>query len=219
MLKAKRKFSKKELKQDQFVIKTLEAKDYIEDNARTLAMAALGVIVVIFLIYMYMNSRSGAEVEAAAMLSRAQVESSDPVTLYNQIISEYGGTDAAGKATFLLAKFYFEQGDKIQAKQYFKDYLDDYDAKNVMTQAAMAGYGDCLFAEGNNEEAARYYERAANLEPDFPQAVAYLYSAAASYEKAGDMEKARDLAQRILDDFEDQNFKGRAEVLLERTAL
>jgi len=49
MLKPKKKITKRELKQDKFVIFTLKAKDYIEENARKLLRIGIGILIFFFL--------------------------------------------------------------------------------------------------------------------------------------------------------------------------
>ncbi len=49
MLKAKKKLSKKELKQDQFVLATLQAKSFVETHSKTITYALLGLVVLVVL--------------------------------------------------------------------------------------------------------------------------------------------------------------------------
>jgi len=219
MLKAKRKLKKKELKQDKFVMATIEAKAFVEENISKILYAVLGVLVIAILAYFYVQSKASAEQTAISLLSRAESElqnnqKENAISIYQEIIDQYDGTNAAGKATYTLAKIYREDNDPVMAKTYFKKYIDDYDGKNIMMQAASAGYADCLFAEKNYDEAAKYYERAANIEPEFPMAMEYLYSAAQAYKEAGNTGKAKALAQKIIDENKNAVIKNNAEILL-----
>ena len=222
MLKAKKGFkraTKQELKHDSFIEFTYEAKDWIEKNAQMLLLAVAAVVAVIAIGYFYSSSKAAAAQEAAVLLSRAQQEmrmgqKESALALYNEVTDKYAGTDASGKAAFFLGKMFWEDNDITQAKSYFKRYIDDHSEKNILTQAALAGYADCLANEKVYGEAAKYYERAAKTQPDFPQAVAYLFSAAQSYYDAGEMGKAKTLAQEIIDNYKDPVFINRAEMLL-----
>ncbi len=219
MLKAKKKYSKKELKQDKFILTTLEAKSYIEEHAKPITYAVIGVLALIIIIVLYINSQESAEMDAANMMSTAQQalqsgQKENGISILSQIVEQYEGTSSAQQATFLLGKLYWENGEIASAKRYFKIYIDEYSANNFMGQAAMAGYADCLSRNGNYQEAAEYYERAANAYPSFPRTVAYLYSAAQAYQEAGNPEKAKSLAQKIINDYDDLQFKNKAEVLL-----
>lgn len=219
MLKAKKKLTKKELKQDQFVLATLQAKSFIETHSKTITYALLGLLALVALGYFYVQSKSNAETAAATLLTKAQLETQNgqrenAINIYQEIIDQYDGTNAAAKANFLLGKIYWEDDNLTLAKQYFQAYLDEASDDNLLTQAALAGLADCYYAEKNYAEAAKLYERAAKIEPDFPPAAAYLYSAAQAYKAAGNPAKAKALAQKIIDDYEDPQFKNRAEILL-----
>lgn len=221
MLKAKKKLTKKELKQDKFVLFTLDAKAWAEEHVNQIVGGLIAFLVIVGGSYMWVSNNAAAEREALSMLSDAQsfIRNSQVdagIDLMNQVTSEYNGTNAAGKALFLLGRHFWERNENESAAAYFRRYLDEHGEENVMTQAVHAGFADCLFAQGNFAEAAGHYEKAAEIEPDFPQAGSYLYSAASSYHEAGNDGKAKALAERVVEKFE-QNFtlKSRAQFLLE----
>lgn len=224
MLKAKKKFSKKELKQDKFILTTIKAKEFIENNSRQLTYTAIGVLALIILVYFYYQSKSSAERDASIRLSAAQEQINsgqreNGIAMYREILEQYDGTAAAGYAAFYLGRIFWEDGDYAQAKTYYRQFIDDYAGDNIMSQAALAGYADCLSYEKNYREAANFYEKAARTAPDFPLAVAYLYSAAEAYREAGNIGKAKNLAQKVIDDYENPAFANQAELLLESLTL
>ncbi len=221
MLKAKKKYTKKELKEDKFVIATMEAKNWIEDNLNQLLTGLLALVVLVGGAFLWASSSAESERQAVSALSQAQAqvvagETEVGKQALNTVISSFGGTSAAGQATFMLANLHRNEGDNALAKTYFKKYIDDYAEDNFMTQGAMAGYADCLVSDGDYGQAADHYERAARMEPEFPQAPSYLYSAAHAYLKAGDTAKAQQLTESIIEDYSDNRaVKSRAEYLLE----
>jgi outer membrane protein assembly factor BamD (BamD/ComL family) len=224
MLKAKKKYSKQELKQDEFILGLMKVKSFFEDNARNIAYIAAGIVAVFVLIMFYVNSKKEAERDAASLLSTAQEQirngqRDNAIATFNEIVNQYDGTPAAGNATFYLGRLYWEDSDFVQARHYFEIYIDNYAGKNIMTQAVYAGYADCLVNEKDHLEAARYYEKAAITDTNFPLTVAYFYSAAQAYRDGGDYTKAKSLAQKVIDDYTDPTFKSRAEVLLESLSL
>jgi outer membrane protein assembly factor BamD (BamD/ComL family) len=224
MLKAKKKYSKQELKQDEFILALMKTKSFLEDNARQISYVAVGILAMIVLIVFYINSKKDAERDAASLLSTAQEQlrfgqRDNAVATFNEVLNQYDGTPAAGNAAFFLGKSYWEDSDFVQAKHYFGIYVEDYADKNIMTQAACAGYADCLVNEKDYLEAAKYYEKAATTDSNFPLTVAYFYSAAQAYRDGGDYAKAKILAKKVIDDYNDPTFKSRAEVLLESLSL
>ncbi len=224
MLKAKKKYTKRELKQDQFVLATMKAKSFFEDHYRQIVYGVLGVVAVAALVWFYLNSQKSAQKEALSLLStgQEQIRNGDKengMATFAEIAERYNGTPAAGEAAFFLAKFYWEDNDFTQAKKYFKVVIDDYAGKNIMAQAAYAGYADCLMGEKEYAEAAKNYEKAAIIDPMFPMAADYFYSAAQAYREAGNPQKAKELSDKVIKDYNNPTLKNRAEVLLQSLEL
>jgi TolA-binding protein len=216
----RKKITRKELKQDKFILATLKAKDFLEKNSKIVFRSIILLVAIIVVVIFLVRSKRSANVNAASMLSRAQFMLGGPqqetvADSLKIIIDRYDGTVAAGKATFLLAKIYWEDNDFENAKVYFKKYIDDYTNETVVSQSALAGYADCLIKEENYEEGAEYYERAAEVDPKYPETPEFLFSAATAYKEAGKIDKAEKLVERLLADYNNPQIKNKAEVLLE----
>ncbi len=224
MLKPYKKISKRELKQDKFVSYTLRAKEYAENNGRTLMWIG-GFIVAVILILAYLaHSKSQANVKANELLARAtfsyeQGNAQQGEELLKQLVDNYAGVIAAGQGCFYLAKIYWQQNDFANAKIYFKKYIDDYKDDILLTSAAYAGYGDCLLEEGNVKDAARNYEKAAQVDTESPQAPSFYYSAARAFLDAKDYQNARKVASIIVDNYDKSEYKTKAEILLNMIKL
>ncbi len=219
MLKPKKKITKKELKQDKFVLFTLKARDFIDENAKLLVRVGIGVLIVIILASFYIRSKRNANTEANEMLGEAQMalnqnNTTQADTLLKDLVKNYDGVTAAGQGCYLLARSYWQKSDYANAKIYFKKYVDEYADDDLLTSASLAGYGDCLMQEGNVKEAADYYEKAGNVNKDLPMAPSYFYSAAQAYMQINDLSKAQELAEFIVKNYENSEYKNRAEILL-----
>lgn len=219
MLKPKKKFTKKELKEDKFVLYTFKARDWLQDHGRLVMNIGIGVLVVIILVTFYVRSKHNANVEANALLGEAQIalnqnDNNRAETLLKQLVQDYDGVNAAGQGTFILGRTYWQLNDYTNAKIYFKKYFDNYADDDLLTSGAYAGYADCLMNENNIKEAAVYYERAGQVNRNLPQTPSYLYSAASAYMQLQDFTKAKELAQDIIDNYGKSEFKVQAEVLL-----
>ncbi len=219
MLKAKKKLTKKELKEDKFVLTVFRAKEFLQEHSKQITYGVLAVVAVVLIVSFYNSSRKKAEEAASVMLTEAQVllsqgQEDNGIAKLNDLADRYEGTEAAGYATFLLAKHYLDKNEIAKAKELFKKYIDDYGNDKLLLQAAMVGYADCLITEKNYQEAAEYYERAAKLNPDFPEVPAYLFSAAMAYKEAGDTEKSRKLFEEIVTKHEKSPYKLQAEIFL-----
>lgn len=223
MLKAKKKISKKELKEDQFVMMTMQAQEFLQKNMKEIAMAVVGLLAVVLLGYYMISSSNAAETTAATLLSRAQQQMATgqkeaSLAQMSAIVDEYSSSNAAEKACFFLAEQHLTDGNLTEAKTYLNKFISDYSGSGVMTQAAYANLANCQMQEKEFAAAAASYEKAANLDKDFPRAVAYVYSAAVAYREAGNNDKAASLAKSLVDGYKDTHndfqLKERADVLL-----
>ncbi|MEL6821769.1 MAG: tetratricopeptide repeat protein [Calditrichota bacterium] len=223
MLKAKKKISKKELKEDQFVLLTMQVQDFLQKYVKEIAMGVAGVIAVIFLGYWMISSSAASENTASTLLSRAQQQlasgdKDNGVAQMDAILNEYSGSAAAEKACFYLAEQHLADGNLEQAQTYLTRYISDFSGSNVMTQAAYANLANVLMQQKDFAGAATNFEKAANMDMDFPRSTAYVYAAAVAWKDAGNNDKAATLAQSLVDGYKDTHndfqLKERADVLL-----
>lgn len=224
MLKPKKRYTKKELKQDKFVLATLKAKDFLEKNSKLIFRSVIAVLVIVIVAIFWTRSKEAANFEAAIMLAQTQMAlvngPKDAVKdSLDFLIDNYDGTESAGQASFILGRIYWEDNDFENAKIYLKRYIDDYLDNTVISQTTLSSYADCLVVEKNYSEAAKYYEKAAKINADYSGTASFLYSAAAAYKDAGDFKKAEKLLNKLLNDFERTSLKSQAEVLLELVKL
>lgn len=223
MLKAKKKISKKELKEDQFVLFTMQAQDFLQKYVKEIAMGVAAVIAVIFLGYWMISSSAASESTAATLLSRAQQQLATgqkdvALNAMASVLTDYSGSEAAEKACFYLAEQHLADGNLEEAKAYLTTFISDYSSANVMTQAAYANLANVLMQEKDFAGAASNFEKAANMDKDFPRSPAYVYAAAVAWKDADNNEKAAALAQSLIDGYKDTHndfqLKERADVLL-----
>jgi tetratricopeptide (TPR) repeat protein len=224
MLKPKKKLTKRELKQDKFVTFTLKAKDFLEENSKLLIRAGIGLLILIILASFYYRSKRSANIEANSLLGEAQLASQlgdldREETVLTRLVEDFDGVKSSGQGCFLLAKLYWEREDFENAKKYFKKYIDDYADDNLLFSGALAGYADCLNHEGLKSEAADYYERAARVDRSLPSTASYLFSAALAYYEVEDFDKAKKIAEDLINNYETSGYKNKAEILLSKIKL
>src|SRR5688500_14799035 len=116
------------------------------------------------------------------------------------IIEDYGITDAAKLANYYAGMAFLKQG-KFQVARL---YLEDFRSKDLLIQArAYSLIGDTYMEENNYEEAARYYDKAANYEPNKYFSPAYLMKAALAFEKNNEANKAIEAYEKIISEYYD----------------
>lgn len=116
------------------------------------------------------------------------------------IIDDYGITDAAKLANFYAGSAYLKQGKYEVARLY----LEDFSSNDLLIQArAYSLIGDTYMEEANYEEAARFYDKAANYKPNKYFSPGYLMKAALAFEKNNQQDKAIAAYDKIIAEYYD----------------
>lgn len=116
------------------------------------------------------------------------------------IIDDYGITEAANLANYYVGVIYLKQAKFEPARLY----LEDFSSKDLLVQArAYSLIGDTYMEEKNYEDAARFYNKAANYKPNKFFSPAYLMKEALAYEKANQAEKAVEAYDKVINQYWD----------------
>ncbi|MBZ0246706.1 MAG: tetratricopeptide repeat protein [Cyclobacteriaceae bacterium] len=119
---------------------------------------------------------------------------------FEQIIEDYGLTDAANLANYYAGAISLMQGKFQLAIFYFEDFSSD----DILIQPrAYSLMGDAYMELKDYESAAKYYNKASNYKPNKFFTPTYLMKEALAYEKLDQKEKAVLVYQKIIDEFWD----------------
>jgi tetratricopeptide (TPR) repeat protein len=114
------------------------------------------------------------------------------------IADEYGATPAGNLANFYAGASYLKQGKYELARLY----LEDFSSNDLLVQArAYSLIGDSYMEEGNFEQAAKFYGKAAEYKPNKYYTPTYLMKEGLAYEKLNDNESAIKAYQKIVDNY------------------
>ncbi|MYF93689.1 MAG: tetratricopeptide repeat protein [Gemmatimonadetes bacterium] len=202
MSSERRKLSKSELREDEFVEWIMEAVEYVKERARLFVGGAVAAIAVIVAINYFIESKEADRLKAAALLGDVLMveqggEPTEAVRLAEELVSAYAGTPAAAQGTIILANLYYAQGRYVEARGYYQRYLDNYESLDVLAYAAQSGLGACLEAEGQLVAAAQHYETyAAQQAGTIREAMAQM-EAARIYGLAGESNKQQALLEQV----------------------
>lgn len=117
---------------------------------------------------------------------------------FKQIVEDYPLTPAGNLANFYAGAICLKQGKFPLAIVY----LNDFKSSDQLVQArAYSLIGDAYMEQQKYEEAADYYNQAANYKPNKYFTPNYLMKAALAFEKANNKEKAKQAYQRVIDEF------------------
>ena len=207
MLQAKRKISKRELKQDALITSYMKATTFYGENKKNISIGLTIAVVLIIVSVVYINNRNANNEKATTDLGKVyqyfdsgQYQLAiDGVPQQNivglkSIVEEYGSTPSGEMAKFYLANAYFQLGKIDKAMTQFEDFSP---GGEILAASRLAGIAACHEAKGNWKEAAGNFEKAStNHEPD-AEAAENLNNAARNYALAGDKEKALTLYKKL----------------------
>ena len=200
------KLSKEELREDEFLEWIMEAVEYVKERSQFFIVGLAGLVIVILGINYFFESQDVAKAEAVVLLGKVLMaeqsgQPSEAIRLAEQLTTSHSGAPAAGQGLILLANMHYAEGRIVEAKGYYRDYLDRYETVDVLAYAAESGLASCLEAEGQLLEAGRHYEAYASREAGTIRAALALMEAARVYGLAGDDKKQRELLEKVGRDF------------------
>jgi TolA-binding protein len=193
--------------------KLVEAEHWLEGHSKLIIGVAVGAALLVggFFAFQYykesQNSKAQREMFQAVYYfesdSLQQALNGDANNLgFLDIINEYGMTDAANLANYYAGVIYLKQGKYEPARMY----LEDFSSKDLLVQArAYSLIGDTYMEENKFDDAARFYNKAANYKPNKFFSPVYLMKEALAYEKADKVDKAKEVYEKVITDYWDSS--------------
>ena len=135
---------------------------------------------------------------------------------FQRTIDEFSSTQAAGEAVYMLGAIALREGKFEEAESRFEETVHAGLESGFITAAAHAGLGLCLEQKQDFAGAAREYSTAGLTFEDNFNAPAHLLAAALCWERAGKLDEAKPLLERIVEKYKDSTEKTRAEQILRR---
>jgi TolA-binding protein len=185
------------------------AENWLEQNPKIVVGVAAAILIIVggyFAFNYYKNSQNDlAQKEMFQAVYYFEADSLDKALNgdgnnlgFLEIIDEYGVTDAANLANFYAGVSYLKQGKFELARLY----LEDFTASDLLIQArAYALVGDSYMEEKKYDDAAKYYNKAANYKPNKQFSPSYLMKEALAYEKLNQNDKVRDTYDKIINQY------------------
>jgi TolA-binding protein len=187
------------------------AENWMERNPKTMMGILAVVVLTVGGYFAYKYYKDNQEVEAQReMFQAVYYFEADSLELalngdgnhlgFRNIIDDYGVTDAANLANYYAGAAYLKQGKFELARLY----LEDFKSNDLLVQArAYSLIGDSYMEENKFDEAARYYDKAANYQPNKYFSPAYLMKAALAFEKNNQNDKAIAAYDKIITEYFD----------------
>jgi TolA-binding protein len=208
---AKKEEHKHELLENPEAIKhKLEnAEDWAENNAKPLIAIAVVIVLAVAAYFGFQWYKGNQDGEAQKEMFQAiYYFEQDSLNLalngdgnnlgFLAIIDEFGFSDAAKLANFYAGNIYLKQGKFEVARLY----LEDFSASDILVQArAYSLIGDTYMEENKFEDAAKFYNKAANYKSNKFFSPTYLMKEALAYEKLNQNDKAKEVYNKIISEF------------------
>jgi TolA-binding protein len=219
MLKARKRITKRQIKEDKFVTFYFKTVDFMKHHSNKVTIGLIAFVVIIVLIFFLVQSKREAELNASEQLAKAngeivRGELQQAIDILLNMSDNYSGTNSASKGVHLLAYTYFQKGEYENAIKYFERYLDDYADDPILTSAAYSGLGASFEQQGKFLEAAQAYEKGAKKYAECYNAPQQLMDAGRCYAIENRIVEARNCYETVMEKYPDSGFKNDAELFL-----
>jgi tetratricopeptide (TPR) repeat protein len=206
-------------REDPMVIAWLRAQEWLEANARLLAILAGAVLLVVVVAVLWTQARARAAEQASVRATEMSAlywrgEYARVLTEADAIRKQYPGTLGAADAARMKADASFWQGDFKQAAQNYEVYLEEVKTPSPVRSAVRRNLAQALEGDKQSAAAAKIYEELGKEPgPRLLRAENWL-SAGRAWRAAGDSAKAIAAFRTVSREFTDTPFAANAEVAL-----
>jgi len=189
----------------------VQAEDFVQRNRNLLLSMLAAVVLLVGGIFFYRYYTQNQEAEAQKYMFRAVAyfEADSLNKALNgdgvndgllKIADDYGNTKAGNLAHFYAGVGLLKQGKFDDAISHLKDFSAD----DLLLQArAYSLIGDAYLEKNQAAEAAEYYQKAANHEPNKYFTPTYLLKLGIAYEQNKQNDKAIEVYDKIISQYED----------------
>jgi tetratricopeptide (TPR) repeat protein len=211
MLKARKKITKRELKEDTIVTGYFKVVGWYEEYKRYVLWGVAGIALLVLAVVVYSNNRRNADQRASTALGQI-------ISIYDRgdyglalsgipeqnvmglqaIVDNYGGSRSGDLARLYAANCYLYLGEADKALKLYEDFGGP---DKAMQAARMAGEAGCYEMKKNYKEAAEALLKAAGKDPKGVNAANHLLRAGIDYKLAGDKEKALELFRKLKQEY------------------
>lgn len=220
------KFTKEEreqLEQDPLHRFYSRVEAFFYENYTTIISVGVAVIVAVALsvgYYYYSQSQEDAAQEmlgfAEELYRNGQYEKAltgdqqNMVAGFNEIIDNYSGTDAGNLAHYYAAVCEYQLGNPEEALSHIQQHVP---AEGILGVGPVSFHAVVLNELGRHEEASAKFVEAAEWDENEATTPYNLLQAAESNQLAGNLDRAYDLAQRVMDEYPDNQLADQAKRL------
>ncbi len=182
-----------------------KAQSFLEKNKKFLSAFSIGLVagVLAFLVYKWYvkNQDSSAQASLSPLVYQMEADSTKGLAQkFANLADSYGSTKAGEQAHFYAGALFLKEGKFDLAIEHLKDFS----ANDLFVQArAYSLIGDAYSEKKSYGDAADYYKKAANHEPNKFTTPDYLMKLAAAQEANKDVTGAIETYSTIIKEYEE----------------
>lgn len=223
MSKKGRKLTKEELEQDPLLNFYARVQNFYHQYKQYIYGGLAAVVIIMAGSVYYYYQHQAEERKAQQLLGFAERhfrsgeyqaaltgEGSDFTIGLENIMQQYAGTKAANLSHYYASVSEFKLGNTQQALRYIKDYNAP---EGILGVGPTSFHAMLLNEMGNYVQAAQMYEKAAGWSDNESTTPYNLYKAANAYFEAGQYDQAKQLANRIINEYGQSDQVAQAEKL------
>jgi TolA-binding protein len=216
-MSAKKRIRKHDLKEDRFVTATFQLTTYVRERQNTFLAILAAVVVAVIIVAVVTSSRSRTQEAVGQLLGEAHTlyqmgNYQEAIQRCQSVLDQFGKTQQADMAAFLLADSYLKLGDYEKSIEFYQLYVDKYHGDQLLTASSLTGIAVCHEQLNRYAQAAEFYQRAATRYPDYFAAPEALLNAGRCYVLAGQDDKARVAYQDLIEKYPESRYLNDAKV-------
>lgn len=198
-MQSKVKLTKRQMKEDKFTTFMLTSKDKfqseLEDKWQYYVIGLVVVVVLIAATVWHFDRQAVRGLEAAQAYARAVMsyqagDEQVAILEFNQVLEDYGSSDVAASATFLLGNLNLSTRNYVEASRHYQAYLDGFAGNPLNRAASYSGMAAAQENQGQYIEAAATFMLAVGEYPGGPLEPDYELGAIRNYLASGNIESA-----------------------------
>ncbi len=199
---AKKRITKRQLKEDQFVSTAFHFAEYYQQNRAKVLIAAGGAIAILLVVTLMVRFRVSSARSSAALLGSGvglyQNGRYDEASLrLANFLDAHSGSKDAAYAALLCGDSYYYLGRYDEAEEKYRLAMDKAEEGSDLSLSASAGTAAVDEAKAKPLAAAETYASLAERYEDPIEKTHMLYSAIRCYRQGNDFMKAAELIARL----------------------
>lgn len=203
---SKGRITKRHLKEDEFLQVVMTSTAFLREHLQKIIIGAVVIAVVVGAAAFYTTYQHDQQAEAGVLFAQGRIayqenNFDEALTHLTKLTEEYGSTQSGKEGLMFLGNIYFQKGEYDKAIETFETCARKFSRDDIFYISAQEGIAGCLEGQEKYDEAAAKYESIAKSAADESVITRNLMAAARAYEANGELAEAKEVCQRLVDNY------------------